>query len=670
MIVVIGALLAGVGFSNTWKTIFSCDGDGLTTNRIADINWRDTVNSPTAGGLRICSKGSTTDCVTAKGDNPALGNLQLGETLLQDENLFVCRKDCVSKIWSGSANRLSAMEYWCPPGKSDGQSMIYHACGNVNGLHMAMETGHCEWSWNGSSALEVQILMVPTPSPTYKQEWVYRPEWNSISYCDGSNYMTGLCASGGNEDCRMYRLSFTIKSSGLTRCTLFDAISQHSGRWEMSMQFGYDVSCNLDQGYVAVGACNSGKYRGCKCNGGSNEGCDDRNKAHSHMLRCAKGIELMKPFMTQEIVAKDYGNNIACPLNYVMYEMCSSGEHRDCRDRNNNPVSHKIGCVMVKTLADKKNERTISKANGEWKAMPDFNQEFETSISRTVTNTNTETQGTTDNRAISFSADFSVGVEQNTSPVTKLMASATYGLSEEWGQEITSQYTKTISTANSQTSKVNCGDEDLTTVHTVWRWYWESTTATGAVGPQVATESWRCLPGDNNDANRPRCIPGLCMDAFCKVCKYDYCQVMFVENGAFAVNTKCFDKIIGTKTWSGLLEIEHVKGNPRLGYKGKNPEGVVLIKKGRVTVTRNNNANGYTTASWNSDEAATVAFETGHSIRVLKAFSPGVGRSMTDVARVGLVTVGLPVIAAALLAFTLCSRSKATHTEISEGLLA
>merc|ERR1719411_2392091 len=142
--------------------------------------------------------------------------------------------------------------------------------------------------------------------------------------------MTGLCAQGSTYDCKM-RGEWV---PGALKCTEFeDAVAPHSPKWAIGTEHGEDIQCNTELGYTAVGVCTSGRRWDCRCMGGSAEGCDNQYKWHSHLLRCAKGIELIEPHQTEEKVSKDWGNDIACSPGYVLYKMCSSGRDRNCRDR-------------------------------------------------------------------------------------------------------------------------------------------------------------------------------------------------------------------------------------------------------------------------------------------------------------------------------------------------
>jgi len=169
--------------SQRWVTVFKCDGDGKTDDRwprdFGRKGW-DRLNgmtlpefAGTASKLRICTAGDYDDCVTTKGDNVALRNLRNGSKNLQPQGWdtlthgLLCDQNCVNNIWEGPEKRLKQLWWGCPASQDE---MVFHACNNNGGLHISMDKGHCEWDWETSDKLEMQLLVPasesPTPSPS------------------------------------------------------------------------------------------------------------------------------------------------------------------------------------------------------------------------------------------------------------------------------------------------------------------------------------------------------------------------------------------------------------------------------------------------------------------------------------------------------------------------
>jgi len=169
-----------------WFTIFSCMGDGETIDRVLNDDWQNLAYF--SWGVRICSRAMYDDCVYSKGSNYALKNLQMGLFNLQPRGVTSCNGDCIEKMWDGPEERLAHMTWTCDPNE---QNLLYHACGNHGGLHITGGMkGHCEWDWEESHALEIQLLssknyVAPTPKPTVEPERLddKNGKWETIFNC-------------------------------------------------------------------------------------------------------------------------------------------------------------------------------------------------------------------------------------------------------------------------------------------------------------------------------------------------------------------------------------------------------------------------------------------------------------------------------------------------------
>merc|ERR1719461_530411 len=152
-------------------------------------------------------------------------NLNDGLFNLQPKDVNSCDLDCIKKQWHGEEALLKRLTWTCNP-KED--NLVYHACGNVNGLHMSTGgNGHCEWDWEETNALEVQMLTNTdesewTPPPTKAPTPFPAGKWHTILHCEGDGKTENrvkdenfqelakkatrvrICSTlGGGEDCVM-----------------------------------------------------------------------------------------------------------------------------------------------------------------------------------------------------------------------------------------------------------------------------------------------------------------------------------------------------------------------------------------------------------------------------------------------------------------------------------
>lgn len=163
----------------TWLTVFHCDGGQGSS--IVHSDWKSIASK--ASGVRICTHGSSTDCVTSvegRAPSEALTNIRAGKptgSMLQSDAKN-CDIHCIQGMWTGSAERLGALTW----SDMNGDCMYYHACDNGVGLHFgrigapesnghACSDTHCQWSHaqHGSSKIDIQLL-VPDSLAKYEQD--------------------------------------------------------------------------------------------------------------------------------------------------------------------------------------------------------------------------------------------------------------------------------------------------------------------------------------------------------------------------------------------------------------------------------------------------------------------------------------------------------------------
>ena len=64
-------------------------------------------SSPRAFQVKICTGGSTSDCVTSRADSYPVVNLREGITMLSHiDGTTPCNTGCVNRFWEGPENRL------------------------------------------------------------------------------------------------------------------------------------------------------------------------------------------------------------------------------------------------------------------------------------------------------------------------------------------------------------------------------------------------------------------------------------------------------------------------------------------------------------------------------------------------------------------------------------
>merc|ERR1712176_20896 len=120
----------------------------------------------TAQYIAICDHRATPDkksnCVFANQGSEPFNNLAKGATITMGR--ATCNLNCIKQWWTGNAQRLGWMTWTCNNGVTDySKGLIYHACGNGNGLHMQSNSGACGWN-NNYNKLPSVWIQTPPPS--------------------------------------------------------------------------------------------------------------------------------------------------------------------------------------------------------------------------------------------------------------------------------------------------------------------------------------------------------------------------------------------------------------------------------------------------------------------------------------------------------------------------
>ena len=99
----------------------------------------------TAYYIAICDDGASPHkrdkCVFAKRGTEPFENLAKGHVI--NANRDSCNVDCLKKWWTGDNLRIGWMTFTCKATNASNfrGALIYHACGNYNGLHMFAQEG-------------------------------------------------------------------------------------------------------------------------------------------------------------------------------------------------------------------------------------------------------------------------------------------------------------------------------------------------------------------------------------------------------------------------------------------------------------------------------------------------------------------------------------------------
>lgn len=130
--------------------------------------------------VKMCTAGSTTDCVTSVADSYPIVNLRNGIEVISHINGNVpCPRACVARYWTGTPQRLNQLWSTCYSGQPN--KTVWQGCGNAPGVKWLKrpddrEAGRvmCDWaSYNINDQPSVQGMNIyinaipaPTASPT------------------------------------------------------------------------------------------------------------------------------------------------------------------------------------------------------------------------------------------------------------------------------------------------------------------------------------------------------------------------------------------------------------------------------------------------------------------------------------------------------------------------
>lgn len=141
---------------SAWTRIVHCAGPE-SKNRMDLTTEAIQMLAQTVTRVKICTMGDALDCVVSSENSFPIQMLRQGLIFSQK----ACGKECIASIWSNvNKNRLDHM--WSKCGKEKRKlnvsSLLYHACGNKQGLHLGIgDKSECGWTHRGSDSLEVFI---------------------------------------------------------------------------------------------------------------------------------------------------------------------------------------------------------------------------------------------------------------------------------------------------------------------------------------------------------------------------------------------------------------------------------------------------------------------------------------------------------------------------------
>ena len=160
---------------NAWLQVFDCT--VKDKKAVRQLVTRENVIKvmKTAEYIAICDHDSpphkSNNCVFAKRGSTPFENLAKGASINSKTKNGGCDLNCVKESWTGDAQRIS----WLPYGACDGatdysKGLIYHACGNGNGLHMYVDhKQHDACGWNNNYN-KFPSVWIQTPSPSSDPE--------------------------------------------------------------------------------------------------------------------------------------------------------------------------------------------------------------------------------------------------------------------------------------------------------------------------------------------------------------------------------------------------------------------------------------------------------------------------------------------------------------------
>eukprot|EP00040_Diaphanoeca_grandis_P020700 m.110084 g.110084 ORF g.110084 m.110084 type:complete len:375 (+) comp28007_c0_seq1:106-1230(+) len=171
--------------------------------------------------VRICSYGSTVDCVTSNPNTFPIQNIQKKNVLVsQVDTQTVCNPGCIASTWTGPQARLNTLQYRCTSRTND--VMIYHACGNEGGLHFDAQDlpvvgryQYCNWdsNTNAPGALEMFINAVaPTTAPTQSPSAWYQHGGHLTNFTEVQTRLVAVEEFAASNDKRVTDITDTATS--------------------------------------------------------------------------------------------------------------------------------------------------------------------------------------------------------------------------------------------------------------------------------------------------------------------------------------------------------------------------------------------------------------------------------------------------------------------------
>jgi len=168
------AVTDGSQFGPVWQRLTDCGTVSSPSNDVARADYAALAQKATQ--VKICTHGSTIDCITSKPNTYPIKVLRDGKFLLShgEDGSAPCRKDCVANTWDGPVARTSAATSGCGDIQHGSQSNItnqwnFWACGNPTGIHWNANGRICQWQYRQKSQLELFInsgTSAPTSSPS------------------------------------------------------------------------------------------------------------------------------------------------------------------------------------------------------------------------------------------------------------------------------------------------------------------------------------------------------------------------------------------------------------------------------------------------------------------------------------------------------------------------
>eukprot|EP00041_Stephanoeca_diplocostata_P010371 m.165042 g.165042 ORF g.165042 m.165042 type:complete len:375 (-) comp18124_c0_seq1:141-1265(-) len=164
--------------SSPWTRIGQCTSvySGPRTSIFNYTTAEITTMANRATRVRMCSAGSTTDCVTSVAGSFPITNLQAGQMAISHPPTGVCQVPCATNTWTGPSQRVPLNMWNSCASRADAisRNQFYWACNNGGGIHMTnyMPGGQCGWTSGGTGGdpgIDIFIdegTFAPTSQPT------------------------------------------------------------------------------------------------------------------------------------------------------------------------------------------------------------------------------------------------------------------------------------------------------------------------------------------------------------------------------------------------------------------------------------------------------------------------------------------------------------------------